>query len=83
MWFNALPTRPTEGTVYQQRNSSVKYNGVPEDDTYNRARVQLFFINRPQETLSSTSDAAKFHIIRSHYQASVWNQAYSPYPDLS
>ena len=37
---------------------------------------------RTQETLSTTSDAAKFHIMRSHYQASVWNQAQSLYPDL-
>ena len=34
------------------------------------------------ETRPPTSDAPKFHIVRSHYQASVWNQAHSPYPDL-
>ena len=35
-----------------------------------------------QETLPPTSDAAKFHIMCSYYQASVWNQAQSLYPDL-
>ena len=32
--------------------------------------------------LPPTSDAAKFHIMRSHYQASVWNQAHLQHPDL-
>uniref|UniRef100_UPI00358E4F58 protocadherin-15 n=1 Tax=Myxine glutinosa TaxID=7769 RepID=UPI00358E4F58 len=59
-----------------------KIYGVPEVDTCNKARVKLFCIGRAQETLPPTSDAAKFHIMRSHYQASVWNQAHSPYPDL-
>ena len=55
---------------------------MPEVDSCNKARAKLFRIGRTQETLPPTSDAAKFHIMRSHYQASVWNQAYSPYPDL-
>ena len=55
---------------------------VPEVDTCNKARVKLFCIGRAQETLPPTSDAAKCHTMRSHYQASVWNQAHSPYPDL-
>ena len=55
----------------------------PYIDTCNKARVKLFCIGRTQETLPTTSDAAKFHIMRSHYQASVWKQAHSPYPDLS
>ena len=55
---------------------------MPEVDTCNKARVKLFRIGRTQETLPPTSDTAKFHIMRSHYQASVWNQAHSPYPDL-
>ncbi len=55
---------------------------VPEVDTRNKARVKLFCIGRTQETLPPTSDAATFHIMRSHYQASVWNQAHSLYPDL-
>ena len=59
-----------------------KIYGVPEVDTCNKARVKLYCIGRTQETLPPTSDAAKFHIMRSHYQASVWNQAHSPYPDL-
>ena len=45
-------------------------------------KFNLFCVGRTQETLPPTSDAAKFHIMRSHYQASVWNQAHSPYPDL-
>ena len=53
---------------------------VPEVDTRNKARVKLFCIGRTQETLPPTSDAATFHIMRSHYLASVWNQAHSPYP---
>ena len=59
-----------------------KIYGVPEVDTCNKARVNWFCMGRTQETLPPTSDAAKFHIMRSHHQASVWNQAHSPYPDL-
>ena len=59
-----------------------KIYGVPEVDTCNKARVKLFCISHTQETLPPTSDAAKFHIMRSNYQASVWNQAHSPCPDL-
>ena len=55
---------------------------VPKVDTCNKARVKLYCIGRTQDALPPTSDAAKFHIMRSHYQASVWNQAYSPYADL-
>ena len=44
---------------------------MPEVDTWNKARVNWFCVGRTQETLPPTSDAAKFHIIRSHYQASV------------
>ena len=47
-----------------------KIYGVPEVDTCNKARVKLFCIGRLQEALPPTSDAAKFHIMRSHYQAS-------------
>ena len=59
-----------------------KIYGVPKVDTCNKARVKLFCIGHAQETLPPTSDAAKFHIMRSHYQASVWNQAHLPHPDL-
>ena len=59
-----------------------KMYGVPEIDTCNKARVKLFCIGRTQDTLPPTSDVAKIHIMRSHYQASIWNHAHSPYPDL-
>ena len=59
-----------------------KIYGVPEVDTCNTARVNWFCIGRTQETLPPTSDAAQFHIMRSHFQTSVWNQAHSLYPDL-
>ena len=50
--------------------------GVPEVDTCNKERVKLFCIGRTLETLPPTSYAAKFHIMHSHYQASVRNQAH-------
>ena len=56
--------------------------GVPEADTCDKARVKLFCIGQVQEALPPTSDAAQFHIMRSHYQASVWNQAHIPSPVL-
>ena len=55
---------------------------MPEVDTWNKARVNLFCIGRTQEILTPTSDAAKFNIMHSYYQASVWNQAHLLYADL-
>ena len=59
-----------------------KIYGVPEVDTWNKARVNWFCVGRTHEPLPPTSDVATFHIMRSYYQASVWNQAQSLYPDL-
>jgi len=56
--------------------------GVPEAQTCDEARVKLFCRGRPQESLPPTSDAAQFHIMRSHYQASVWINAHTPCPIL-
>ena len=42
--------------------------------TCDKARVKLICIGHVQETLPPTSDAAKFHTMRSHNQASVCNQ---------
>ena len=51
-------------------------------DTCDKARVKLFCEGRSQECLPPTSDAVKFHIMRSHYQATIWNQAHLPYPSI-
>ena len=72
----------TEDIATSTEKFICKVYGVPEVDTCNKARVKLFCIGRTQDTLPPTSDAAKFHIMRSHYQASVWNQAHLPYHDL-
>ena len=45
-------------------------------------RVKLFCIGRAQEALPPTSEATRFHIMRSHYQASGWIQANVPSPVL-
>ena len=37
---------------------------------------------RPAETLPPTSDALHYHILRSHYQALVWNLAHVLKPAL-
>ena len=72
----------TENIIKSTEKFICSIYGVPEVDTCNKARVKLFCIGHPQETLPPTSDAAKFHIMRSHYQASVWNQAHCPHPVL-
>ena len=72
----------TENTVASAEKFICKMYGSPKVDTCNKARVKLFCIGRAQENLPPTSDAAKFHIMRSHYQASVWNQAHLQHPDL-
>ena len=65
----------TEDIATSTEKFICKIYGVPEVDTCNKARVKLFCIGRTQETLPTTSDAAKFHIMHSYYQASVWNQS--------
>ena len=72
----------TEDIATSTEKYICKIYGVPEFDTCNKARVMLFCIGRTQDTLSPASDAATFHIMRSHYQASVWNQAHLSYHAL-
>ena len=72
----------TENTVVSAAKFICKMYGIPKVDTSNKARVKLFCIGRAQENLPLTSDAAKFYIMRSRYQASVWNQAHLQHPDL-
>ena len=78
----ALGRALTENIATSTENFICKIYGMPEVDTWNKARVNWFCVGHTQETLPPTSDAAKFHIMRSYYQASVWNQAHSLYPDL-
>ena len=47
-----------------------------------KARSQLFMKFRAPEFLTQTSDALSFHIMRSHYQTTVWRQAHVNYPDI-
>ena len=72
----------TENIATSTEKIICKIYGVPEVDAGNKARVKLFCIGYTQDTLPPTTDAAKFHIMRSHNQASVWNQAHSPYTAL-
>ena len=58
-----------------------KIYGVAEV-TCNKARVKLFCKGFTQENLPPTSDAVKLHIMRSHYQALIWNQAHIAQPVL-
>ena len=59
-----------------------KIYGVLEVDTCNKARVKFFVSVVNKRLCHQPHISAKFHIMRSHYQASVWNQAHSPYPAL-
>ncbi len=61
----------TEDMVRSTDTFICKMCGMPGADTRNKARVKLFCIGRAQETLPLSSDAAKFHITRAHYQATV------------
>ena len=72
----------TEDTILLAEKFICRLYRVPDADTCDKAPVKLFCIGRAQEALPPTSDAAKFHIRRAHYQASIWNQANSPIPAL-
>lgn len=48
---------------------------LPNVESCDKARVMLFCKGHLQEALPPTSDAAHFHIKRSHYQTMVWKQA--------
>ncbi|CAH3188967.1 unnamed protein product [Porites lobata] len=48
----------------------------------NEARAALFSRCRSPEALPPTSDAARWHIARAHFQAMVWRQAHETNPTL-
>ena len=48
----------------------------------NEARAALFSQCRSPEALPPTSDAARWHIARAHFQAMVWRQAHETNPTL-
>ncbi|CAH3174764.1 unnamed protein product [Porites lobata] len=48
----------------------------------NEARAALFSRCRSPEALSPTSDAARWHIARAHFQAMIWRQAHETNPTL-
>ena len=48
----------------------------------NEARAALFSRCRSPEALPPTSDAARWHIARAHFQAMVWRQAHETDPTL-
>ena len=48
----------------------------------NEARSALFSRCRSPEALPPTSDAARWHIARAHFQAMVWRQAHETNPTL-
>ena len=45
------------------------------------ACIELFSIGRAQKTLPPIYDAAKFLILRSYYQESIWNQEHLQHAD--
>ena len=55
---------------------------VPNADTVDKARSQMFVKTHVPEALPPTSDALSLHIKRAHYQAAVWRQSHKQYPDL-
>ena len=62
----------TEDITKSAEKFICQLHGVPEADLCDEARGNLFCIGRAQEALPPTSEATRFHIMRSHYQASDW-----------
>ena len=67
----------TENTVVSAGKFICKMYGIPEVDTCSKTRVKLSCLGRAQDNLPPTSDAAKFHIMHSHYQVSGTRPTYS------
>ena len=57
------------------------YN-VADAECCNEARATLFSRCRSSEALPLTSDAARLHIRRAHFQAMIWKQAHLTNPTL-
>ena len=57
------------------------YN-VHKTDSVDTARHLLFSKSMKPETIASTSDALRFHLMRVHYQAMIWKNAHCPTPEL-
>ena len=56
--------------------------GMPNEDSIDRVRFQLFLKKRNPEALPPTSDALYLHIKRVHFQSIIWRKAIFPRPSL-
>ena len=72
----------TVETVHDAERFICKVYGMPNIDTVNKARSQMFVKSRAPDCLPPTSDALGFHVKRCHYQAAVWRQAHKQHPVL-
>lgn len=55
---------------------------ITDEDSCNEARATLFSRCRSPEALLPTSDAARWHIQRAHFQSMIWKQAHVAHPVL-
>jgi uncharacterized protein YdcH (DUF465 family) len=72
----------TAETLQKSELFLCKVYNVNDTHTTDEARVSLFNKGMKQDLLPPTSDATKYHIMRSHYQSLVWHKTMEPKPDI-
>ena len=71
-----------DSTVRSVEKFICRIYSVTDAENCNEARATLFSRCRSPEALPPTSDAARWHIRRAHFQAMVWKQAHVTHPTL-
>ena len=71
-----------DSTVRSVETFICRIYSVTDAENCNKARATLFSRCRSPEALPPTSDAARWHIGRAHFQAMVWKQAHVTLPTL-
>ena len=72
----------TKETIAETEKCVCRLYNIQDVTTVGKARSQLFMKSHAPESLPPTSDALSFHIMQSHYQATVWRQVHVNYPDM-
>ena len=67
----------TEETIQSSETFVCRIYDVHNTDSIDAARHLLFSKSAKPEAMCPTSDALRFHLMRVHYQAMIWNNAHS------
>jgi len=71
-----------DSTVKSAEEFICKIYNATDEESCNEAHATLFSSCLSPEAFPPTSDAARYHIRREHFQAMIWRQAHVAHPTL-